>query len=73
MNEKQKDYLLKSVWANALALGPDVAPDRPEAEQVARAVAYILARLLKKPVVVSAVARWALEQLQAEPEQAAAP
>ena len=66
MNETQKDNLLKSVWGTMLALGPDVAPDKSEAEQPARAVAYVLARLLKKPVVVRAVAAWAVQTLEAK-------
>lgn len=66
MTETQKEYLLKSVWGTMLALGPEVAPDKSEAEQTARAVAYALARLLKKPVVVRAVAAWAVQSLEAQ-------
>ncbi len=66
MNETQKEHLLKSIWCAACALGPEVAPDKPETEQKGRAMAFILARLLKSPRLVRGIASWAVDLLEAQ-------
>lgn len=66
MTTEQKTNLLKSVWATALALGPEVAGDRPEVEQPARALAFIVAGLMKQPKGVAIVSRMAMDLLAAQ-------